>query len=73
MIVIVVADEVLDGIPWKEGFELVIELSGERFVVREHKGWTFGGFDDLGHGERFARTGDSQEYLMLFAIEDAPG
>ena len=28
-------------------------------------------FDDLGHGEGFARAGDAEQDLMLLAIEDA--
>ena len=35
LVVVVVGDEVLDGVVGEEGFELVVELGGEGLVVRE--------------------------------------
>ena len=38
LVVVVVGDEVLDGVVGEEGFELVVELGGEGLVVREDEG-----------------------------------
>ena len=67
MVVVVVGDEVFDGVVGEELFELVIELGGEGFVVREDEGGALELFDDLGHGEGLARAGDAEEDLVFFA------
>ena len=38
LVIIVVADEVFDGVLREEGLELVEELRGQRLVVRQHDG-----------------------------------
>ena len=48
LVVVVVGDEVLDGVLGEEGVELVVELGGEGLVVREDEGRALGLFDDLG-------------------------
>ena len=67
LVVIVVADEIFDGVLREEAFELVIELRGERFVVRQDQRGAIGALDDLGHGEGLAGAGDAEQDLMLFA------
>ena len=52
-------------------FELVVELGGEGFVVREDEGGALQLLDDLGHGEGFAGAGDAEEDLVFFAGVDA--
>ncbi len=67
LVVVVVGDEVFDGIIWEEGLELVVELSGEGLVVREDEGGAVELFDDLGHREGLAGAGDTEEDLVFFA------
>ncbi len=69
LIVIVIADEILDGVAGEKGFELVIELRGERLVVRQDQRRAAGLLDQLGHGEGLAGAGDAQQDLMLFAVQ----
>jgi hypothetical protein len=49
----------------------VIELRGERLVVRQHQRRTAQLLDELGHRERLAGAGDAEQHLMLFAVLDA--
>ena len=42
LVVVVVGDEVLDGVAGEEVLELVIELGGEGLVVREDEGGAVG-------------------------------
>ncbi len=67
LVVVVVADEVLDRVTGKELLELVIELGGEGLVVGEDQRRTVGLLDDLGHGEGLAGAGDAEEDLVFFA------
>ena len=47
LVVVVVGDEVFDGVVGEEGLELVIELGGEGLVVREDEGRAIELLDDL--------------------------
>src|ERR1019366_10351321 len=67
LVVVVVGDEVLDGVVGEEMLELVVELGGEGLVVREDERGTLHGFDDLRHGEGLAGTGDAEQDLILLA------
>ena len=49
----------------------MIELRGERLVVRENERGPLSRFDHLGHGEGFAGAGYAKQYLVLLAIENA--
>ena len=71
LVVIVIADEVLDGVAGEEGSELVVELRGECLVVGQDQRGPSGLFDQLRHGEGFAGAGDAEQHLVLFAIEEA--
>ena len=71
LVVVVVGDEVLDGVVGEEGLELVVELGGEGLVVREDEGGALQLFDDFGHGEGLAGAGDAEEDLVFFAGVDA--
>ena len=71
LVVVVVGDEVLDGVGGEEGFELVVELGGEGLVVREDEGGALDLLDDLGHGEGFAGAGDAEQDLILLAGGEA--
>ena len=71
LVVVVVADEVLDGVAGEELLELVIELGGEGLVVGEDERGAVGLLDDLGHGEGLAGAGDAEEDLVLLAGGEA--
>ena len=49
----------MDSVLGKEAFELGIQLSRQRLVVRQDKGGAACACDDVCHGERFARTGNT--------------
>ena len=61
LVVVVVGDEVFDGVVGEEGLELVVELRGEGLVVREDERRAVGLLDDLGHGEGLAGAGDAEQ------------
>ena len=67
LVVVVVADEVLDGVLGKEAPELLIELRGQRLVVGHHERRTVHLGDALRHGERLARPGHAEQDLRLVA------
>ena len=60
LVVVVVADVVLDRVVGKKPFKLAVELGGQRFVVAEHQGRLAGFGNDVGHGEGFAGAGGTQ-------------
>ena len=71
LVVIVVADEIFDRVLREEGFELVVELGGERLIVREDDRGAVELLDHLGHGEGLAGAGDAEEDLIAVAIAEA--
>jgi len=54
LIVIVVADEILDQIVREELLEFAVQLRGQRFVMAEHEGRTLGLSNDIGNRKRLA-------------------
>ena len=66
LVVVVVGDEVLDGVVGEELFELVVKLGGEGLVVREDERGALRLLDNLGHGESFAGAGDAEQHLIFF-------
>src|SRR5690606_36862481 len=68
LVVVVVADEILDRIVGEEGLELGIELGRQRLVVGQDQGRALGLFDRLGHGAGLARAGDAQQHLLAIAL-----
>jgi hypothetical protein len=64
LVVVVVADEVLDRVVGEEALELAVELGGQRLVGGEDQGGALGGLDHLGDGEGLARAGDAEEDLV---------
>ena len=65
LIVVVVADEILDRIVGEEAPELAVELGGQGLVMGQDQGRALGLLDDLRHGEGLARAGDPQQHLVL--------
>jgi hypothetical protein len=63
LVIVVVADEILDCVRREELAELGIELRGERLVRREHERGTPGASDDVRHRVRLAGTGDAEQRL----------
>ena len=61
LVVIVVADEVLDGIVRKEAPEFLVQLCGEGLVVAENERRAIEARDHFGHGEGLARPRDSKQ------------
>ena len=57
LVVVVVGDEVLDGVVREELAELVAELRGERLVVRDHERRPADLLDRPGHRRRLAGAG----------------
>ena len=64
LIVVVVADEVFDGVIGEEALELGIELGSQGFVVRHDQGGPLGGLHDVGDGEGLAGARRAQQGLM---------
>ena len=71
LVVVVVGDEVLDGVLREEIAELLRELCRERLVGRDDERRFLDGLDGLGHGVRLAGAGDAEERLVAHALEDA--
>ena len=64
LVVVVVADEVLDGVVGEEPPELLVELRRQRLVVGHHQGRAVHPGDDLGHGEGLAGAGHAEQRLV---------
>src|SRR5437763_3098780 len=64
LVVVVVRNEILDGVFGKEVSELLIELRGERFVVTENERRAIDRFNYFCDRERLSRSGDAEENLM---------
>ena len=69
--VVVVADEVLDRVVREELLELLVELRGERLVVRHDERRLLDRLDDLGRGEGLSRAGRPEQDLVLQPALDA--
>ncbi len=67
LVVVVVADEVLDGVAGEEAPELLVELRRQRLVVHHHQRGAVLPGDDLRHRERLARPGHPQQDLARIA------
>ena len=70
LVVVVVADEVHDGVVRQEVLQLRRELGGERLVGRHDQRRLLDRLDDLGHRERLARAGDSEQRLVAQPVLD---
>ena len=73
LVVVVVGDEVLDGVVREELPELVAELRGERLVVRDDQRRLLHLLDDPGHRRRLAGAGRPEDGLEPVARAQAGG
>ncbi len=71
LVVVVIADEVFDGVVGEELLEFLVELGGEDLVMGEDEGGAAGEFDDLGHCEGLAGAGDAEQDLVGVAVVNA--
>jgi hypothetical protein len=60
LIVVVIADEILDGIVGKKLAKLLVKLGGERLVVGDDQRRSIQPGDHVGHRKGLARTGHAQ-------------
>ena len=67
LVVVVIRDEILDGVIGEEAFEFVVELRREGFVVRHDQGRALQMLYDLGDGVGFARAGYAEQGLVGIA------
>ncbi len=67
LVVVVVADEVLDPVVGEELAHLLGELRGERLVRRQDQRWPLRLLDGPGDGGRLARAGDPEQGLEALA------
>ena len=70
LVVVEVADEVLDGVVREELAELGVELRGKRLVVGDHERRPVGLLDDLRHREGLAGPGGAQQRLVALSALD---
>ena len=73
LVVVVVGDEVLDGVRREELAELVAELRGERLVVRDHERRPADLLDRPRHRRRLAGARRADERLEALAGQEALG
>ena len=71
LVVVVVADEILDRVLREELAELAVQLRRQRLVGREDDGRPSQARDDVGHREGLARPGDAEQGLEGQAVVDA--
>ena len=71
LVVVVIGDEVFDGVVGEEALELAVELRRQRLVGREDQRRALRRLDDLGHGEGLAGAGDAEQHLVALVPVDA--
>ena len=70
LIVVVIADEVVDGVSRKEAAELLVKLGGERLVVRQDQRRLADLRDHICGGERLAAARDPQQGLLRSTVAE---
>jgi hypothetical protein len=68
LVVVVVADEVLDRVLREVLLELAVQLRGQRLVVRHHQRGALHALDDVRDREGLARARDAEERLVRQAV-----
>jgi hypothetical protein len=67
LVVIVIGDEVLDGIVGEQLLELLVELGGKRLIMRDDEGGLLDRLDGPAHRVGLARSRHPQEGLFVHA------
>ena len=70
LIIVVVRNEILDGVFRKESPEFLVKLRRKCFVVRYHQRRALSRVDDTGDRESLAATGDAEQNLIPRAVID---
>ena len=73
LVKIEIADKVFDGVARKKTFELRVKLAASVLLCEMTSVGLVDVSDDVRDGERFARTGDAQQRLVLGAGQNAGG
>ena len=73
LVVVVIRNEVFDGVFREKSLELRVELGGQGLVVSQHEGRAAGVLDDVGYGEGLSRAGYPQQGLGRKAAFDPLG
>ena len=68
LIIIVIADEILDRVLREELLELLVELGGQGLIVRDDQHGPVELGDDVGHREGLAAAGYAHQGLKLLAL-----
>ena len=71
LVIVVVADEVLDRVVREELVELAVELRGQRLVVRHHQRRPLQAVDHVRDRVGLARTRDAEQRLLREAVFEA--
>ncbi len=71
LVVIVVRDEILDGVLGKELPHFRVELRSQGFIGRQHQRGTSQPGDHIGHRVRFPRAGHAQQGLVHQSVPHA--
>ena len=64
LIIVVVVDEIFNGVFREKTLKLTVELSGQRFVVAQYQSRFIDCLNHIGDGKSFARTGYPQQCLI---------
>ena len=68
LVVVVIADEILDGVIRKKFAKLAIKLRRQGFIGRKNDGRPARAGNDIGHGVGFARARHAQQGLKTLAV-----
>ena len=71
LIVIVIAHKVRNGVMREKLLKFTVQLSRQRFVVRDNQGWLLSFLDDVRHRKGFPGTGCPQQRLETLTFIEA--
>ncbi len=67
LVVVVIRNEILDGIIREEFLEFTVKLGSQGFIRRKNQSWSLNLHHHVGHGKGFAGTGNPKENLVEVA------
>ena len=73
LVIVIVADEILNRVVWEKAFEFSVKLGGQSLVWGENDGGALGFFNHLGHGKGLAGARCTKQHLIPFARQHALG